>query len=410
MEAMIDNYRLLLERAGRLYAEHDAGRPEPFNVFSVLDIERDEVNCHSRFLKALLDYEKPGDEAKENLVDFLQGVVGVDNVDSFRQGVRVEREIDRIDIRVTTNDKQHAVVIENKIGAGDQWRQLCRYYRTMQEQSYGNIRLLYLTLDGSGPSDISFCSPDCEARSRCKTISYRNTLSWLERCQQRAYDEPELRESVAQYRRLVQKLTGTDFKGAYMNELTALCLEGEGNNLVLVHDLNEAMFQAKVHLLQQLWDEIDHALRRLPDTMIQDLPPFAETHPEHASEEKIKDFFTHGKSSYHGLFYPLGGGAFFGVQAGNPVGVIFGVRCSKGDHQDRYNELSKVLENGNHSCQWPWYQVAGGNLRLENPPPDRDDLRHLSNPANRNAHAQGIAQGLRPIWEIIQANRLLQNE
>ena len=106
----------------------------------------------------------------------------------------------------------------------------------MKDQGYGNIHLLYLTLDGSGPSDVSFCGPDCEARSHCKTISYRNTLSWLERCQQRAYDEPELRESVAQYRKLVQKLTGTDFKGAYMNELMALCLEGEGSNLVLVHD------------------------------------------------------------------------------------------------------------------------------------------------------------------------------
>ena len=246
---MGEKHRLLLKDAALLYAKHDAGRPEPFNVFSVLDIERDEVNCHSRFLKALLDYEKPGDEAKENLVDFLQGVAGVDNVDSFKQGVRVEREKDRIDIRITTNDKQHAVVIENKIGAGDQWRQLCRYYRKMKERGYGNIRLLYLKLNGGNPGEVSFCGPDCEARSHWQAISYRNTLAWLERCQQRAYDEPELRESAAQYRQLVQKLTGTDFKGAYMNELTELVLEGV--NLVLVHDLNEAMIEAKVRLSEE---------------------------------------------------------------------------------------------------------------------------------------------------------------
>ena len=237
---MIDNYRLLLERAGRLYEKYEAGRPQPFNIFSVLDIERDEVNCHSRFLKALLDYEKPGDKVKDNLVDFLQGVVGVDNVDSFKQGVRVEREKDRIDLRIITNDKQHAVVIENKIGAGDQAKQLCRYYRTMKDHGYGNVRLLYLTLKGDDPSEDSFCGPHCEARSHCEAISYRDTLpAWLERCQQRAYDEPGLRESIAQYRQLVQKLTGTDFGGAYMNQLTELVLEGD--NLVLVHDLYEAM-------------------------------------------------------------------------------------------------------------------------------------------------------------------------
>ena len=46
---MIDNYRfrLLLEKAGRLYERHEAGRPEPFNVFSVLRSQHDEVRtCH----------------------------------------------------------------------------------------------------------------------------------------------------------------------------------------------------------------------------------------------------------------------------------------------------------------------------------------------------------------------------
>lgn len=33
---MTDRYGFLLSEAGRLYEKHEAGRPEPFNVFSVL--------------------------------------------------------------------------------------------------------------------------------------------------------------------------------------------------------------------------------------------------------------------------------------------------------------------------------------------------------------------------------------
>ena len=43
-------------------------------------------------------------------------------------------------------------------------------------------------------------------------ISYKEDLPpWLKRCQKRAYDEPALRESVAQYLHLIAKLTGTDY-------------------------------------------------------------------------------------------------------------------------------------------------------------------------------------------------------
>ena len=117
-------YKWLLAKAAQLYEKHEAGRQEPFNVFSVLHKETDEVNLHSRFLHALLNYRKPGNEARENLEDFLQSVAEKDFTQS---GVMVERERDYIDILITNADKQ-AVVIENKIWARDQPKQLQGYY------------------------------------------------------------------------------------------------------------------------------------------------------------------------------------------------------------------------------------------------------------------------------------------
>ena len=375
--AMIDNYRLLLERAGRLYAKHDAGRPEPFNVFSVLDIERDEVNCHSRFLKALLDYEKSGDETRENLTDFLHCI----DVEGFEQrGVKIEQERDKIDILITNDARsRQAVVIENKIGAPDQWRQLCRYYNTLKDQSYVNIHLRYLKLDGSPPSDVSFCGPDCEARSRCKSISYRNTLSWLKRCQQRAYDEPELRESVAQYRRLVQKLTGTDRKGAYMNELMKLCLEDD--NLDLLDDLNKALSEATFHLVQKLLCDIEVALKEeIPDL------------PDKDDSRGSRD-----------LYFPLGGGAFLCVLTSEDlINLSFGVKCVKDEHPERYNELNKALENANNP-HWPWRRRYN-HLKVKEATPK--ELMQLMEP-KRKEHTERIARDLKPLWEALKAAGLV---
>ena len=392
----MDNYRLLMEQVARLYDKYEAGRPQPFNIFSALHRESDEVNLHSRFLHALLDYKRPDDETRGNLADFLRHV-GVGNFE--QHGVEVKREKDNIDILITTKDRQHAVAIENKIGAGDRPRQLCRYYNELKDKGYVNIHLLYLTLNGGDPSKASFCGAHCEARSHYETISYKDTLpSWSERCQQRAYDKPGLRESIAQYRQLVQKLTGTDFEGAYMNELTKLCLED--GNLVLVHDLNKAMIQAKIHLLKQLWCEIATALH----AEIPALPPVDEADEPHryASEQRIKYFFTGAQKLQHGLFYPLGGGAFLGVEADGDR-LIFGVACSKKNHLTRYNELRQALANvagGGDSSWWSWYQVAAG-LKLKNA--TRDDLRRLSNEVDRMEHAQTIAQALGPVWEAVQA-------
>lgn len=235
---MIDNYRSLLKDAALIYEKHEAGRKEPFNIFTVLHKETDEVNLHSRFLHALLNHQS-SDTGRQNLKDFLQRV----GIEDFEQNdAKIRREYRNIDILISNNTTNQAVVIENKIKEikyrKDEPQQLQRYYKILQEEGYRNICLLYLTLDGHDPSEDSVGNLPYE------TISYRDDLlPWLRCCQMHACDEPELRESIAQYIHLIRKLTGTDFKEAYMNELKSLLFED--NNLVLAHDLNDAMTSIK---------------------------------------------------------------------------------------------------------------------------------------------------------------------
>ena len=93
------------------------------------------------------------------------------------------------------------------------------------------------------------------------------------------------------YIRLVRKLTGKDLKGVYMKDLSKLILES--NNLVLVHDLNEVMFEARVVLLEKLWNEIDEALHeRIPNLR-------KDAERSNISRESIESFLSRKRGYFH---------------------------------------------------------------------------------------------------------------
>ena len=310
---MNGTFRLLLEKAARLHDRHETGRREGFNVFTVLRSEHDEVNLHSRFLAAVLDHRQSPGESRENLKDFLDRL----NIDKFdHDRATVDREWNNIDIVICDRSSMQQVIIENKIWAADQPRQLQRYAEEMKEYER---HVLYLTLDGREASEES--AGDIEYRC----ISYKSEIvCWLTDCQKRAYDEPALRESVAQYLRLIGKLTGTDFSEDYMNELKELCLKDD--NLVLVHDLGEAMVEAKISLLQTLWQEIECGLK----AEIPDLP--VKSDDSDINEVRIRRFVTYKRSyNWHGLYYRLDDHAKLCVEVEDYIyfGVRYGIGPSK---------------------------------------------------------------------------------
>ena len=372
----------LLADAGVLYERHQAGRAPLFNVFSVLRSESDEVNLHSRFLAALLDYRKAPDKPRANLEDFLQTVAEHGDFKSdeakkrFCEAIasgfdvaRVERERDNIDILIS-NSAGQAVVIENKIWAGDQHRQLQRYHENLEKRGFEdrNIHVLYLTPHGHEPSD------DSKGKLEVVCISYDNTLPpWLERCQERAYAEPGLRESIAQYLNLVRKLTGTDWTEEYMEALKDLSVKG--NNPRLIHDLGEALINAKIGLLVLLWEDIECALeerigrqpreKRLVVDIGRDITGYV------TRQKGYTDF---------GLYWPLQG-----CPAGTSLaaamlleGILIGIRLSKDEYPAEYAKLGEIARNrGMEDNKWGWYpcsKLVDSDLLPENF--NRDHLAH----------------------------------
>ncbi|KUG09118.1 PD-(D/E)XK nuclease family protein [Solirubrum puertoriconensis] len=183
---------------------------ENFNVFRILKLESNEVRTHSAFLGELLN-----PAGSHGLGDaFLRLFIKTVNVPEFEPKgakLRIEYPVGRIndgydlggrvDLYLESAAGDQCIMIENKIYAGDQPNQLARYCAYKP-----TAKLLYLTLDGSAPSE--------EATGRLSPADYqlcsygKDIAKWLEGCCLAASAYPLVRETLRQYLNLINYLTG----------------------------------------------------------------------------------------------------------------------------------------------------------------------------------------------------------
>lgn len=202
-------------------------RGEMFNIFSVLGLASDEVRLHSTFLATLLNPKADHGQGEGFLKAFAERLDFP--LDYASTKVEVEKGIGlvkddhggRIDILVSDNQK-HGIIIENKIYAGDQPKQLTRYWNDAQKRfGAGNYCLVYLTLNGDEPSKDSTAgmpkkNKDEHAEYIC--LSYKDDiLPWLEQCVALSVRQPLIRETLNQYIGVVRQLTYCDMENK--NEL-----------------------------------------------------------------------------------------------------------------------------------------------------------------------------------------------
>ena len=384
----------LLKDAAILYERHKPDRPEPFNVFTTMFNERDEVKLHSRFLAVLLGHL--GEEGEANLRDFVETVVEkvvpVWLRDFDPRGAKVERERHHIDILIT-NDHGQALAIENKIDAEDQHRQLKRYHEELERQGYKDIHLLYLTIDGREPSEDS--RGDLSEKDYTP-ISYEAILPWLERCRRRAYDEPELRGSIAQYSRLIRRMTGNDGGSELMKELKELCLRD--NNLLVAHHLAEALIHAKASLMHDMWERIKSILEENSFHDPEDFVGNKKKRLSDISESRIINVLNPKPTELaaFGLYYSFGQEpARLSVQADLVDGFVVGVLCDRNGSEEKYDEIKDRLENLKSKIGrgrkpddlWPWWYV----LRPDGTGFRSDHIEILADENRRNELADSIA-------------------
>ncbi|WP_417558818.1 PD-(D/E)XK nuclease family protein [Mesoflavibacter zeaxanthinifaciens] len=230
---------------------------EKFNIFTIIRNGHEEVGLHSKFLFELLSPE--GSHKKKAL--FLKLFIQQLGVDFRMENIEVFCEKNNIDLLIQNNSQ--AIIIENKINAGDQPEQLSRYYNIVHSSKIKDIHIVYLSLDGKEPCQQSIENlPDDIKDNRLYNKSYKKFINpWLSLCVKECATQPEIRETIVQYKQLLNHLTmSNDIKEreALLNFL------GKGDNMKQAHYIADNWIHMKWHTEWEFWNDF---YNQIPDSL-----------------------------------------------------------------------------------------------------------------------------------------------
>lgn len=260
LERLFSDVQKVLDRS-RIENEERRKRGELFNIFDVLNLTTAEVQTHSSFLAELLNPQGShglGSYPLECFVSILDKYHPLSFISS-KASVRKEIRIGTIDKEFNTGgqidllikDGDNAIIIENKINAGDQKKQLLRYYNYGNDKRrYKDFVLLYLTLDGHEPDPISTSddgrTPRIKSGEDYYCISYMKDISdLLKACMVKAFDKPLVRETLIQYNNLITELTHTSMDNMNKQELLSLMLKN-AESVAEIINYRDAFFDKAV--------------------------------------------------------------------------------------------------------------------------------------------------------------------
>lgn len=206
---------------------------ENYNLFSILRIEGSELK-HSALIANLLDPKGSHGCGDAFLRAFFE--IALKDAYPFEECTLPHSYTEyytgpiagdtggRIDILVKSS--HYGLIIENKIYAGDQDKQLTRYDNYGKKDLKADRYLLvYLTLFGNEASEGS------TAKGSAKEVDYlclsyaEDILRWLEQCARLAYDKPLVRESLNQYIQTIKQLTYQDMNQENIQKIIDLAID-----------------------------------------------------------------------------------------------------------------------------------------------------------------------------------------
>lgn len=312
-----------------------------FNMFGVLGVDHYE-NTHSaiiceflnpkgshglkdQFLKAFVEHYI---KEHENSIDFFCRF----ETRTAKAQTEFPTQDGRIDILIEDNNG-HAIIIENKIYAIDQWEQLSRYNKfALANYKSGNYIILYLTLDGVEASEQSGKDVDYFKISHSDFI-----IKWLEKCVSISSRFPLVRETIIQYINHLRKLTNQDMSTNSKNEIIELLAKSPENI--------EAAFL------------ITNSINHLKQLLINDLKMIVE---EIAREENL-DFSFKGNwnESWQGFNFTRKEWKYikigFEFQSKNFGALEYGITWKSNDKPNEIRELIRQTFGGKRSEGWPFY-------------------------------------------------------
>jgi hypothetical protein len=318
--------------------ESSGGR---FNMFGVLGVDHYE-NTHSSIICEFLNPKGSHGLKDQFLKAFIEQYVNQykDSKDFFRRFKTEEAKAKtefptqdgRIDVLIEDNNGL-AIIIENKIYAVDQWKQLKRYNDfALHKYKSGNYLIFYLTLSGTEASKDSGEGVDYIQISHSEFI-----IEWLEKCVSISSRFPLVRETIIQYINHLKKLTNQDMSANSKNEIVELLSKSPENiemAFLIANSIN--------HLKQELITELQKTIEEI------------------ANEEHLDFMFKcNWNESWQGFNFSRREWKYikigFEFQNKGFGALEYGLSWKSSEKPDEIRELIRKTFGGKRSEGWPFY-------------------------------------------------------
>jgi len=358
---MIENIKQLINQINEIsskYEEISKISGENFNIFRVIELTSEEVRLHSKFLAELLNPKGSHGQGNKFLNLFIQQFE-IKNINSEQVKIYVEKHIGnktdttggRIDILIE-DDKKNTIIIENKIYADDQYKQLVRYH------NYSNSNIFYLNLYGTEPTKES-CG-ELLIDKDFKVISYKNDIiDWLENCKKESASLPLLREGISHYINLIKYLTGQSNNSTMEKEIRDLIALTPQNIKTAIKIANSTE-DAKIKLQWIFWKKLREKFE------LKGIQLLDEKENKTVTWSKVESFYTktRNRDKFYGLWTKIyekdNITIHYGIEIENEIYFGFTIeRNYKGGISDKteYKEIRKALKeiNSKYVSENEWW-------------------------------------------------------
>lgn len=275
-----DNLFSLLEGISKVKENFETSEKndKAFNIFRTLHKEHDEVRLHSRFLAFLLSPH--GSHSKGDY--FLKKFLLLNNLNINLDNNHIEiyptekakTEYNDIDILILNRVSGQAIIIENKIYAGESNHidrgQIEGYIdKILKDFSFNlsDIKVIYLTINGHGPSENSLRDHKKYFAEHGINMSYKeNIIKWLDKCIEWEYANKNvprkgfLNQCLIQYQYIIKTLTNY----INMEDLKILIEKISENekNLSSAKLLTDNFEAIKSETIKSFWNELKEKIEK----------------------------------------------------------------------------------------------------------------------------------------------------
>lgn len=321
------DFKARLEEIQKEFKKEEHRTEKEFNIFNAL-YNKDNERFHSRFISYLLSSDSRHGMENSYLKLFIERLsktypdLEKFNTDNCSVSPDEKRKIEHeyIDIYIQ-NNKMQAIIIENKIYAGDsndyekenpkERIQLLRYYNTVKSKE-NEIFVLYLTPDRHDPEEIKVI----ETFFPVLKIDYHKEIpEWIDKCIE-ITDNSFLKETLCQYKSIVRSFTNNLDRAKELKGLIDENINEDFENTWKEKDYIYSMDDfkhVKWHTIDEFWRELSFSLRD-------------KLYVEISKEIDIKDItkVAHDKIGSTGINFKLDNGDEWYIVNDNKVGLTYG--------------------------------------------------------------------------------------